>query len=75
MEVTGDHLFVDFHVQIRGGSQVWFWYGCAATEFENRPIQIPVFQEKVIHSYTNRPNFGPNFEQNYNFFPNFGSNY
>ena len=48
-----------------GGTQVWFW---CRHEFESRPIQIPVFQEKVTHSYTNWPNFGPNFERNYRFF-------
>ena len=51
-----------------GGTQVWFW---CRHEFESRPIQIPVFQEKVTHSYTNWPNFGPNFERNYRFFPKF----
>ena len=43
----------------------------AAAEFESRPIQIPIFQEKVTHSYTNRPNFGPNVEGNHPIFPKF----
>ena len=60
-----------FHAYARGGTQVWFWQGCAATEFESRPIQIPIFQEKVTHSYTNRFNFWPNFEQNHPIFPKF----
>ena len=34
------------------------------SEFESRPIQIPIFQEKLTHSYTNWTNFLPNFEQN-----------
>ena len=51
----------------QGGTQVWFW--CATAEFESRPIQIPIFQEKVTHSYTNLLNFGPNFEQNHPDFP------
>ena len=51
-----------------GSTQVWFW---CRHEFESRPIQIPVFQEKVTHSYTNWPNFGSNFERNYRFFPKF----
>ena len=38
--------------------------GCATAKYESRPIQVPIFQEKVIHSYTNQLNFGPNFEQN-----------
>ena len=51
-------------------------------EFESRPIQIPIFQEKVTHSYTNRPDFGPNSEKNHPICPkfseilaNFGSNW
>ena len=35
--------------------------GRAAGNFEIEPIQIPTFQEKVTHSYTNRPNFGLNY--------------
>ena len=60
-------------VETGGGTQVWFWYGCAAAKFERRPIQILNFQEKVTHSYTNCNllNFGPNFEQNHLIFPNF----
>ena len=54
-----------------GGTQVWFSLGRAATKFESRPIQTPIFQEKVTHSYTNRPNFAPNFEQNRLIFPKF----
>ena len=45
--------------------------GMCHTEFESRPIQIPIFQEKVTHSYTNRINFVPNIEQNHRFFINF----
>ena len=41
---------------------------CPAAEFESRLIQIPIFPEKVIHSYTNRTKFTPNFEQNYPIF-------
>ena len=40
-------------------------------EFESRPIQIPIFQEKVTYSYTNQLNFGPNFEQKHLIFPKF----
>ena len=36
-----------------------------------RPIQILIFQEKVTYSYTDRPNFGPNFEQNHPIFSKF----
>ena len=32
---------------------------------ESGPIQIPIFEEKVNHLYTNRPNFGLNFEQDF----------
>ena len=38
---------------------------------ESRPIQIPIFQENVTHSYTNRPNFRPNFEHNHLIFSKF----
>ena len=52
-----------------GGTQVWFWQGRVAMEFESRPIQIPIFKGKVTHSYTNRPNFVPNLKQNHLIFP------
>ena len=35
------------------------------------PYKYHFFQEKITHSYTNRPNFGPTFEQIYQFFPKF----
>ena len=35
---------------------MWCW------EFWSGPINIGVFEEKVTHSYTNRPDFGPNFD-------------
>ena len=37
-------------------------------EFEIGPIHIPTFQEKVTHSYTNRSDFGWNFDQSYPIF-------
>ena len=40
-------------------------------EFESTPIQIQFFKENVTHSYTNRSNFVPNFEQNQPIFTNF----
>ena len=45
--------------------------GTCRWEFECGPIQIPIFEEKLTHSYTNRPDFGPNFDQKYRFFSNF----
>ena len=32
---------------------------------------IPIFQEKVIHSYTNLLDFGPNYDHNYPIFLKF----
>ena len=37
--------------------------GTCRWEFETGPIHIPTFQEKVTHSYTNRPDFGQNFDK------------
>ena len=31
----------------------WVLLGCAAAEFESGPVQIPFFQQKVTHSYSN----------------------
>ena len=41
--------------------------GTCHWEFESRPIQIPVFEEKVTHSIhiPSRSDFGLNFDQNY----------
>ena len=55
----------------RGVLKFGFGRDVPPREFESRPIQIPVFQEKVTHSYTNRLNFGSNFEQKYRLFPKF----
>ena len=49
--------------------------GMCHTEFECRSIQIPIFQEKVNHSYTNQSKFGPNFEQKLPDFSKFFSNF
>ena len=44
-----------------GGTQVWFWLGCAAAKLESRPIQIPIFQEKLTNSYTKSVQFWAQF--------------
>ena len=50
----------------RWGSQVWFWWGCAAGNLNvDTYIHTPIFQDKLTNSYTNRSYFGPNFNQNY----------
>ena len=43
-------------VRIRDGyTQIWFWQGQAAAEFESSPIKIQNFQEEVTHSCTFEP--------------------
>ena len=59
-----DELYLFFPL---GALKFGFWKRCDAVEFESRSIQIPIFQEKVTHSYTN----WPNFEQNYPIFQKF----
>ena len=44
-----------------GVTQVWFSQAGAAAKFESRPMLIPIFQEKVTHSYTNRPKLWAKF--------------
>ena len=34
---------------------------------KSKPIHIPIFQEKVTHSFTNQPNFAPNSPDFFNF--------
>ena len=51
-------IFIDqLQIHTLGGYLSLVLVGRAATEFESRPIQIPIFQEKVTHSYTNWPKF------------------
>ena len=55
-----------------GGNLSLVLVGTRRWEFEIWSIQEPTFHEKVTHSYTNQPNFGLNFVQNY---PIFYSNF
>ena len=34
-----------------GGTQVWVSCGRAGAKFESRSIEMPIFQQKVTHSY------------------------
>ena len=54
-----------------GGSATLLLVGTCLWEFEKGPIQIPIFQEKVTHSYTSRSDSGSNFDQNYLIFLKF----
>ena len=72
-EITGINTILTVCVQTSwGGTQVWLCQGRAAAEFESRPIQIPIFQERVTYSNTKWPNFRtklPDFH-----FPKFSEN-
>ena len=51
-----------------GGNSSLVLVGTCCWEFEIGPIQVPTFPEKVTHSYNNRPDLEPNFDQNYQIF-------
>ena len=46
---------------VMGGNSSLALEGMCRWEFETGPMQIPIFQEKVTHSYTNRPTFDQNY--------------
>ena len=48
-----------------GGTQVGRDVVLFSAQFESGHVHIPIFEEKVIHSFTNRRNFERNFDQNY----------
>ena len=55
--------------QPRGYSSFVFCKDVPPQNLKVDSFKIPIFKEKVTHSYTNQLNFGPNFEQNYLIFP------
>ena len=52
------------------GKSCWV-YSSFGKNVKEDPYKYQFFKKKVTHSYTNRFNFGPNFEQNHQIFPTF----
>ena len=50
----------------RGGGVLKFGFDrdMPPLNWKVNPYKFKVFEEKVTHSYTNQPNFGPRIEQN-----------